>query len=240
MSMEMKEMNKKKRLSIVLAVILLLLLAGCQASESVVGNPPVPMKAVTQNSKEDLATFAFQLPEDWASAPQNLLTVIGCPESAAQKNFKTQEDELPFKVGVSNYYYPGLALSEKDKEIYKNLFAGKTSAYEEHIKQSFANAAGMLSAESSSTVRSPKVDFKYQHYNGTHGKITEVQYSYVYNDKETHIIQCYREDIPYLVTGAFDDSVDLSSGKIALWVADSLKVTEHFTIKDNIIQRNLT
>ncbi|MCI1965457.1 MAG: hypothetical protein LKJ17_04900 [Oscillospiraceae bacterium] len=121
--------------------------------------------------------------------------------------------------------------------MYRYLFAGKTSAYEEHMKQSFANTANMLSSHSSSTLNPPKVDFKYQHYNGTDGNITEVQYSYTYNGKKTNIIQCYREDIPYLVTGAFDDSVDLSSGKIALWVANSLKVTEHFTIKDNIIRK---
>ena len=68
-------------------------------------------------------------------------------------------------------------------------------------------------------------------------KNAEVQYFYTYGGKKNHIIQCYLEDIPYLVTGAFDDSVDLSSGKIALWVADSLKVTEHFTVKDNKIQK---
>jgi len=121
--------------------------------------------------------------------------------------------------------------------MYKDLFAGKPNAYEEHMKQSFANAASMLSSDSSNKVNPPTVDFNYQHYDGTHGKITEVQYSYTYEGKKRHIIQCYREDIPYLVTGAFDDSVDLSSGKIALWVADSLKVTEHFTIKDNKIQK---
>jgi uncharacterized protein YbjQ (UPF0145 family) len=119
----------------------------------------------------------------------------------------------------------------------KDLFAGKTSAYEEHMKQSFADAASMLSSDSSGQANVPNVDVKYQHYDGTYGKITEVQYSYTYEGKKHHIIQCYREDIPSLVTGAFDESVDLSSGKIALWVADSLKVTEHFTVKDNKIQK---
>ncbi|WP_411676883.1 hypothetical protein [Caproicibacter sp.] len=231
-------MNRKKQLSITLmALTLLLLLVGCQTNKSTVGNPPVSLKTITQNSKGDLVTFEFGVPGGWVSGPQYNLSVVACPENAVEKKFETEEDSLPFMVGIGNYYYSGSALSEKDKQMYKDLFAGKTSAYEEHMKQSFANAASMLSSDSSSKVNPPKIDSNYKHYDGTHGKITEVQYSYTYGGKKHHIIQCYREDIPYLVTGAFDDSVDLSSGKIALWVADSLKVTEHFTVKDNKIQK---
>ncbi|QNK42208.1 hypothetical protein [Caproicibacter fermentans] len=231
-------MNKKMSLSIAfVGITLLFLMTGCQSSKSSVGNPPVSMKTVTQNSKEDLATFEFRVPEGWTSGPEDNLAVIACPKDAVEKKFETTEDSLPFTIGIANYYYPALAISEEDKQMYKDLFAGKTSAYEEHMKQSFSNAASMLNSESSNEVNTPKVDFKYQHYNGTYGKITEVQYSYTYNGKKTNIIQCYREDIPYLITGAFDDSIGLSSGKIALWVADSLKVTEHFTVKDNVIQK---
>ena len=35
-----------------------------------------------------------------------------------------------------------------------------------------------------------------------------------------------------MVTGVFDESLELSSGDLVPWVASSLKVTEHY-LKDN-------
>lgn len=220
------------------------------------GDPPVSMKTVTQNSKGDLATFEFRVPEGWASGPEDNLAVLACPEDAVKKKFETAEDFRPFSISIANYYYPALAISEEDKQMYRDLFAGKTGAFEERMMRGYSKSKDITStpstlkgyfdlllpddgdsSQSSSAADKPEMDFKYQHYDGTYGKITEVQYSYAYNGKEVHIIQCYREDIPYLITGAFDDSVDLSSGKIALWVADSLKVTEHFSVKDHVIQK---
>ncbi len=231
-------MNKKKQLLVTSIVFtLFVLLVGCQSNKKVVGNPPVTMKTVTQNSKQDLATFEFQVPEGWASSPKYNLSVIAYPKEAVNKKFEAEEDSLPYTVGIGNYYYSAIAISEKDKQMYKDLFAGKTSAYEEHMRNSFANSASMLNSNSSGQVNVPNVDFKYEHFDGTYGKITEVQYSYTLDGKKAHVVQCFREDIPYLVTGTFDNSVDLSSGKIALWVADTLKVKEHFTIKNNIMQK---
>ncbi|NLJ30853.1 MAG: hypothetical protein GX424_04505 [Clostridiales bacterium] len=222
----LKKKNKKPFFIAFTAFLFLFLSVGCQTRKNAIGSPPAPIKTVTQNSKENLATFEFQIPKDWVPSPQYNLSVVACPKDAAEKKFEAAEDSLPFMVGIGNYYDSGLALSEKDKQMYQDLFAGKTSAYEEHMKQSFANAASMLSSDSSGQTNVPSADVKYQHYDGTHGKITEVPYFYTYEGKKHHIIQCYREDIPSLVAGAFDESVDLSSGKIALWVADSLKVSE--------------
>ena len=248
----------RKLLSItLLGTILSFLLAGCQATNrNRGGDPPVPMKSVIQNSEENYATFVFQLPEGWISAQQNYLTVAGCPEDAVKRKFETAEDALPFTVGISNYYYSGMALSEEDKQMYKDLFSGRTSAFEERMNRSStlsnnlgstpSTAKGFLdlllprktgSSQSSSKANTPQQNFQYKYYDGTNGKITEVQYSYSYNGKTFHTVQCYREDISYLITGAFDDSADISSGKIALWVADSLKVTEHFTVNDNQIEK---
>lgn len=247
-----------KLLSItLLGTILSFLLAGCQTTnQNTVGDPPASMKTVTQNSEENYATFEFQLPEGWISAQQSYLTVIGCPEDAVKKKFKTSEDALPFTVGISNYYYSGMALSEEEKQMYKDLFSGKTSTFEERVNRSLSRSPNLSSTPStakgyldlllpekaesnpsSGEASAPQRDFQYQYYNGTNGKITEVRYSYTFNGKTYHTIQCYREDIPYLITGAFDDSLNISSGKIALWVADSLKVTEHFTVNDNQIEK---
>lgn len=251
-----KGMKKRKLPPAALAgIVLLFLLAGCRNGKNAVGAPSVPMKTVTQNSEEDLATFEFQVPESWASASKAPLTVIGYPESAVHKDFKTAEDAYPYTVDISNYYHTGLALSEEDKQMYKDLFAGKPDAFEERMNASPTSEDGIGdpssvrdwfdlllpqkngSSQSSGTANQPKITFEYQHYDGTNGKITEVHYSYTYKGKKTDIVQCYREDIPYVITGALDDSADLPSGKIALWVADSLKVTEHFTVEGNTIQK---
>ncbi|MCI1965456.1 MAG: hypothetical protein LKJ17_04895 [Oscillospiraceae bacterium] len=59
-----EEMNRKKPLSIMLIMVtLLLLLTGCHTQKSIIGDPPVSMKTVTQNSNEGLATFEFLLPK---------------------------------------------------------------------------------------------------------------------------------------------------------------------------------
>ena len=254
----MRNQIARKLLSVtLLGTILSLSLAGCQASgRKKVGEPPVPMKTVSQNSREDYATFEFELPEGWISAQQSYLAVAGCPADAVDKKFETSEEVLPFMLNIRNYYYSGMALSEEDKLMYQNLFSGKTGSFEEHVNRSLSRSAdlgstpstakgfldlllpsGAGSSQSSGKASAPQRKFQYQYYDGTSGKITEVRYSYSFNGRTYQMIQCYREDIPYLITGAFDDSLDLSSGEIVLWAADSLKVTEHFTVNDHQLKK---
>ena len=64
----------------------------------------------------------------------------------------------------------------------------------------------------------------------------EVRHSETYQGEVIQSIVCYREDIPYMVTGAFKDSNELSSGDIVPWIADSLKVTEHFQTQSDTSQ----
>ena len=74
----------------------------------------------------------------------------------------------------------------------------------------------------------PKPTYEYAYYSGTKGKIVEVKGTYTWNDTTYAIVEYYREDIPCVVFGSFGDCKGLSSGDIALWVADSLEVEEHF------------
>ena len=74
----------------------------------------------------------------------------------------------------------------------------------------------------------PKPPYEYAYYSGTKGKIVEVKGTYTWNDTTYAIVEYYREDIPCVVFGSFGDCKGLSSGDIALWVADSLEVEEHF------------
>ena len=37
--------------------------------------------------------------------------------------------------------------------------------------------------------------------------------------------------------GVFDDELEISSGDIALWIADNMEVTEHYKIEDNELKQ---
>lgn len=46
------------------------------------------------------------------------------------------------------------------------------------------------------------------------------------------MIDCIREDIPYMVSGCFDSNLEISSGDVALWTANSLEADENFVAED--------
>lgn len=47
------------------------------------------------------------------------------------------------------------------------------------------------------------------------------------------MIDCIREDIPYMVSGCFDSNLEISSGDVALWTANSLEADENFVAEDS-------
>ena len=55
-------------------------------------------------------------------------------------------------------------------------------------------------------------------------------------DKTYKAINCYRDD-DFSVCGAFDDNTELSSGDLALWVADNMEITKHYKIEDNMLKQ---
>lgn len=77
-------------------------------------------------------------------------------------------------------------------------------------------------------------DFKYAEYQGKNGKVIAVEYSYVIDDKTHKAINCYRDD-NYSVCGAFDDGSEFSSGDVALWIANTLDVSEHYRLEDGVV-----
>ena len=66
--------------------------------------------------------------------------------------------------------------------------------------------------------------FSCMYYDGKNGKIAEVRYTFTYEDATYGGVYYIREDIPYQVWGGFDETVALSSGDVALYVADSLEI----------------
>lgn len=79
-------------------------------------------------------------------------------------------------------------------------------------------------------------DFTFSEYNGKNGNIIAVEYSYIIIDKTYKAINCYRDD-DFSVCGAFDDNTELSSGDLALWVADNMEITKHYKIEDNMLKQ---
>ena len=74
----------------------------------------------------------------------------------------------------------------------------------------------------------PKPTYEYAYYSGTKGKIVEVKSTFTWYDTTYTIVEYYREGSDYGVFAGVADSEKLSPGDIALWVADSLEVEEHF------------
>ena len=154
-------------------------------------------------------------------------------------------DSLPMFVDCTY-----LASSEEERENYDQLFQGNTDVFEERRIEFLIQYQKLLNmledmdpgsqwnpsdiADSIPEVTPeekaafPKPTYEYAYYNGTKGKIVEVKGTYTWNDTTYTIVEYYREDIPYVVIGAFSDTEEFSSGDIALWIADSLKVEEHF------------
>ena len=79
-------------------------------------------------------------------------------------------------------------------------------------------------------------DFTYSEYNGKNGKIIAIEYSCVIINKTYKAINCYRDD-DYSVCGVFDDETELSSGDLALWIADNIEVSEHYKLEDNVVKK---
>lgn len=243
-------------LSVLVIASTLLLTVGCDNKNNI-EQPDIPMKTVSQNSKSDLATFEFEIPNDWISGPKYELSVIAAPSKYESESFKDIKEELSNSIQIQNYDYDGLRFSKTNEDIYIDLFDGKTESYKNYLNQSFENAQNSnlgngeslfdflqpLVPDNNESENTPKQyikDITCNHYQGKSGKITEVQYSFLYGDEEIRVIECYCQDIPYMVSGMFNDSMEISSGDIALWVAGSLKVTENFVIEDDVIKKKET
>ena len=143
-----------------------------------------------------------------------------------------------------------LGKSEEENKKVDLLFQGNTDAFEESLIESLiqyqklqnkledmdpgsqwnpseiADSIPEVTPEEKAAF--PKPSYTYTYYTGAKGKIVEVKGTYTWNDTTYTIVEYYREDIPYVVYGAFSDTEELSSGDIALWIADSLETEEHF------------
>lgn len=208
--------------------LLCLSLTACQGSD--LGEPPVPMERVTVDTEYGF-TMEFDLPEGWYHGMKDGYSALGVNIEALDisltDTLEQDYETLPYQLFIEGYNPGG---NEHVKERYQLLFHGDYEAYEEELKEQmeiFRDAFG---------ASPPDIKREYQQYRGENGEITAIYNTYPYDPEGKKIvrqIQCYREDIPYMVTGVFDDSEEeISSGEIALWVASTLEVTEHFTFDE--------
>lgn len=65
---------KHKILSLIISILLMISLVGCQQNNAII-KPDVETKKVTENSQEDYVTFTFDLPSDWKVFPQDYVSM---------------------------------------------------------------------------------------------------------------------------------------------------------------------
>lgn len=257
---------KYKILSAIISIVLMILLVGCQQNNTII-KPDIETKTVTENSEGDYITFSIDIPSNWKLYAQNYTSIACFSPDANKTNasenispYKLSIDNyiIPSLMPIDDKYkqaykdlfsgkYDGIKDLICDNIEYINIgkvidsFPDVTFETPESIMDYFNILVDGISTPDVTMPESWNdkkwaTDFTFSEYNGKNGKIIAVEYSYVIIDKTYKAINCYRDD-NFSVCGAFDDDADLSSGDLALWVADNMEITKHYKIEDNMIKQ---
>lgn len=251
---------KVRMISLLLAILTAVTITGC--ANNGINKPDVATKKVTENSEYDYVTFTLDVPENWSVLPLDVTSIIcrlddkdneltASPYSVEIENciypqfaFIDNEAQMAYK-DLFNGERSGIEKLISDDIEYKNAEIVIAKSPEDY--NLFDSPDGVLSyfdiladgTSTADTIMPPgwdgKVwasDFVYNEYSGKNGKIIAVEYNYIIEDKTCKAINCYRDD-NYVVSGVYSDNDELSSGDIALWIADNMQVKEHFKIEDN-------
>ncbi len=210
----------KKIIYIISFVLLIFALSSCQKNFKTIGESPVAMQNVTQNSKDDNITFSFDIPKNWKSWGSDYVAVSAIDSKYIGTEITDELKQYAMILTVANYQQSILLSKEEKIKMYDELFNGNPQPYKEHIAKSIESIGGSLD------------DFKCDYYKGKKGTLIRVESTTSTEDMSSTDVRCFRSDIPeYVVTGAIDETLDLSSGEIVLWVMDSLEVKENFKQK---------
>lgn len=237
-------MSKWKKSVSLLLVVLLLTFTACQSlppeedtSDLLpVGESPVAMKTVTQDSQDGYVTYTFEIPEDWVTSAEGAFAVSGADQS--NPDLERPEDILIYShaVQIVNYYHDSLTPSQEEQKAYQSLFAGDPQPYREMLETMFAMDNEISQEYLGVTLQ--MTDFSCSYYQGRNGTLILVRDTVAYGTVSSTEVRCFREDIPqYVVVGMDNDQLELSSGEIALYVMDSLQVEEHFAVDNGIIHK---
>ena len=150
--------------------------------------------------------------------------------------------------------YKSSELTDKIKTVYKELAEGKPENYKKYLNESIgadiiyaelkksqseqsqeypnsvAGIFGVLSDEPATDNNDNNTidyltEFSCTYVDGDFDRIAVVKYAFEYNERIYKGIYCVLKDVPYMVWGCFDDPVELSSGDIALQVANSISIS---------------
>lgn len=253
-------MKVKRTVSLFIVVISLFTLcfSGCgtEIKNESIPQCDIPMQMVTQSTKTGYVDFVFQLPKDWQTEALPNFSVRAYQSESNEINFTNFAAKRAYTITIDNYYKPDYFVLKFDsnlKQLYADLFSGNTDIYRNHLNEHVAFANECLEAdktyqmqEANTTEQSDLsqeavsnsdenyiTDFDCRFLQGDNSKIAVVTFTYMYDNEFYHAINCIREDIPYMVSGDFNDMLEVSAGDIALAVANSLQVTEHFTLDEN-------
>ncbi len=240
-------------------------LFGCQQNS--IKKPDVETKAITQNSLNDLVTFDLEIPKDCevfiddknsivceiSSEKHNVLPFEMSPYQLFITDY-LMPDFMPVNDKYKQSYedlfkgkYDGINEIICDNIEYINMgkVIEKFPDVQFDTPESFMDYLNLLvDGISTPDMELPDkweeiewaTDFTYSKYNGKNANIIAIEYSFTFIDKTYKAINCYRDD-NYSVCGVFDDELEISSGDIALWIADNMEVTEHYKIEDNELKQ---
>lgn len=217
-------------ISVILAVWLAVVgaLVGCDSLEAV-GECGFAAQSVKQNSRDGYVTFTFEIPEDWVPCETfDYRSVAAFPKNRSEViNLDRDYDVI---LGISCYTETTADWQYEERmNTIEELFQGNSAPYEEFTKRNAGTMDSEITADG----------FAFGLYKGRYGKIAAAEYTVTYPEKygiaPQHVIRCYREDIDYMTTGVFHENEELSSGDVALWAANTLQVTEHFTVQNGQI-----
>lgn len=257
---------KHKILSAIVSIVLMFSLLGCQQNNTII-KPNVETKTVTQNSQGDYITFSLDIPSNWTVLAQDYTSIACFSPDANETNagdkispYKLSIDNyiipslMPIADNDKQAYkdlfegkYDGIKEIINDRIEYINMSKVIESFPELEIKspESFIDYFNILVNDISTPDTNLSeswedkewaTDFSYSKYNGKNGKFIAVEYSYVVIDKTYRAVDCYRDD-DFSVCGVFDDDAKLSSGDLALWVADNIEITKHYKIEDDMLKQ---
>ncbi len=257
---------KYKILLTITSVILIISLFGCQQNNAII-KPDVDMKTVTQNSSDNYITFSFDVPSDWKVLAQDYTSIACFSPNANETNagdkispYKLSIENyiIPSLMPIADNY------KQAYKDLFKGKYEGIEEIINDSIE--YINIGKVMESFPEQKFESPEslmdffnilidgsstpdytipeswedkewaTNFVYKEYDGENGKIVAVEYSYVIIDKTYKAINCYRDD-DFSVCGVFDDDAELSSGDLALWVADNMEITKHYKIEDNMLKQ---
>lgn len=148
--------------------------------------------------------------------------------------------------------YLSSELTDRIKKVYKDLINGNPENYQKYLNESIGSTIifleyqkqqeGSLGSPNSvmdiwSMLADESIDdntnsrdvnylteFSCTYVDGDFDTIAVVKYAFEYDGRIYKGIYCILKSVPYMVWGCFDDSLELSSGDIALQVANSLVV----------------